>query len=196
MAAIGADEVKECGFAFQPADGFGEDDHAVGEIDFADGLAVVGEFEAALPALFDDVLALARVSRATVYTIGIYDESDADRNPGVLRKIAKATGGRPYSVKNPNQLPAIYIKETRLVSQSFVHDKPFRPVVVNHTWLTATVTAFAQSVYEEGAFERLPILADALEEAGCTNLDILGHCRQPGEHVRGCWAVDLLLGKL
>ena len=39
------------------------------------------------------------------------------------------------------------------------------------------------------------ILADALEEAGCHDLDILAHCRQPGEHVRGCWVVDLLLGK-
>ena len=44
-------------------------------------------------------------------------------------------------------------------------------------------------------FEDLPILADALEEAGCANQDLLAHCRHSGEHVRGCWAVDLLLGK-
>jgi hypothetical protein len=43
--------------------------------------------------------------------------------------------------------------------------------------------------------ERLPILADALEDAGCDNGDILSHCRSPGPHVRGCWAVDLILGK-
>jgi hypothetical protein len=42
---------------------------------------------------------------------------------------------------------------------------------------------------------RLAVLADALEEAGCIDADILNHCRQPGEHVRGCWVVDLLLGK-
>ena len=41
----------------------------------------------------------------------------------------------------------------------------------------------------------MPILADALEDAGCTNQDILNHCRGGGEHVRGCWVVDLLLGK-
>jgi hypothetical protein len=41
----------------------------------------------------------------------------------------------------------------------------------------------------------MPILADALEEAGCTNSDILDHCRQSGEHVRGCWVIDALLGK-
>jgi len=62
-------------------------------------------------------------------------------------------------------------------------------------WLTSTVTSLAQSIYQERAFDRLPILADALEDSGCTNPDILNHCRQPGEHVRGCWVVDLLLGK-
>jgi hypothetical protein len=50
-------------------------------------------------------------------------------------------------------------------------------------------------IYDERAFNRMPILADALEEAGCTNKDILDHCRSGGEHVRGCWAVDLILGK-
>ena len=53
----------------------------------------------------------------------------------------------------------------------------------------------ARAIYEERAFERLPLLADALEDTGCTNEDILSHCHQPGEHVRGCWVVDLLLGK-
>ncbi len=63
------------------------------------------------------------------------------------------------------------------------------------TWLTANVQAVAQAIYDERAFDRLPILADALEDAGCDNADILNHCRQPGEHVRGCWAVDLVLQK-
>jgi hypothetical protein len=57
------------------------------------------------------------------------------------------------------------------------------------------VVKLAESIYDERAFDRMPILADALEEAGCANADILAHCRQPGEHVRDCWAVDLLLGK-
>jgi hypothetical protein len=57
------------------------------------------------------------------------------------------------------------------------------------------VTALAKAIYGERAFDRLPILADALEEAGCTNAELLGHCRQPGVHVRGCWVVDLVLGK-
>jgi hypothetical protein len=53
----------------------------------------------------------------------------------------------------------------------------------------------AESIYEGRAFDRLPILADALEEAGCTDAYLLAHLRGPGPHVRGCWAVDLVLGK-
>ena len=57
------------------------------------------------------------------------------------------------------------------------------------------MTSLANLIYDERAFDRLPILADALEDAGCDDADILRHCREPGEHVRGCWVVDLLLGK-
>jgi hypothetical protein len=79
-----------------------------------------------------------------------------------------------------------------------VFGNPFRPVPVERSWLSwreGTVVKLAEAIYDEWAFERLPILADALEDAGCDNADILAHCRQPGEHVRGCWVVDLLLGK-
>jgi hypothetical protein len=76
-----------------------------------------------------------------------------------------------------------------------IFGNPFRPVVADPAWLTSTVVAIATSLYQDRAFDRLPILADALEEAGCTNADLLLHCRQPGDHVRGCWAVDLVLGK-
>jgi len=76
-----------------------------------------------------------------------------------------------------------------------VFGNPFRPATVDPTWRTATVTSLAQAIYTERAFDRLPILADALEDAGCTDADILNHCRQPGEHARGCWVVDLVLGK-
>ncbi len=72
---------------------------------------------------------------------------------------------------------------------------PFRPVTANPLWLTPVVVGFAQAIYDDRAFDRLPILADALEEAGCDNADILDHCRGSGPHVRGCWVVDLLLGK-
>jgi hypothetical protein len=82
---------------------------------------------------------------------------------------------------------------------------PFRPVTISPavlTWNDAVVVRLAQAAYEErqlstGTLDdsRLAVLADALEEAGCTSEEILSHLRGPGPHVRGCWAVDLCLGK-
>jgi hypothetical protein len=79
---------------------------------------------------------------------------------------------------------------------------PFRPITINPAWQTPTVTSLARAAYEERSLPsgeldpaRLAVLADALEEAGCTNPDILDHLRGPGPHVRGCWLVDHLLGK-
>jgi hypothetical protein len=72
---------------------------------------------------------------------------------------------------------------------------PFRRVTLDPSWRTSTVLALAESIYADRAFDRLPILADALQDAGCENADLLDHCRGPGPHVRGCWAVDLVLGK-
>jgi hypothetical protein len=63
------------------------------------------------------------------------------------------------------------------------------------TWKDCTIPQMARAIYDERAFDRLPILSDALEEAGCTNQDVLGHLRGPGPHCRGCWPLDLLLGK-
>jgi hypothetical protein len=62
-------------------------------------------------------------------------------------------------------------------------------------WDGGTVVALARAVESEQTFERLPILADALEDAGCTDAAILDHCRGPGPHTQGCWVVDALLGK-
>jgi len=76
-----------------------------------------------------------------------------------------------------------------------VSGTPFRAHIFDPAWHTATVTSLAEAIYADRAFDRLPILADALEDAGCTNRDILDHCRQPGEHTRGCWVVDLALTK-
>ena len=68
-------------------------------------------------------------------------------------------------------------------------------MTVDPAWLTSTVVALARSIYDERAFDRLPILADALQDAGCDSDDVLAHLRDPQEHVRGCWALDLVLGK-
>jgi hypothetical protein len=77
-----------------------------------------------------------------------------------------------------------------------VFGNPFRPVPApDPTWLTwrdGAVRKLAVAIYDDRRFENLPILADALEEAGCDDADILTHCRSGGEHARGCWVVDLL----
>ncbi|WP_020475635.1 hypothetical protein [Zavarzinella formosa] len=76
-----------------------------------------------------------------------------------------------------------------------IFGNPFRPIIIKPSWLTPDVLGLAEGIYDEKAFARLPILADALEDAGCDNEDILSHCRDGGPHVRGCWVVDLVLGK-
>lgn len=79
---------------------------------------------------------------------------------------------------------------------------PFQPVTINPDWITPTVLSLAQAAYEERSLPsgtldntRLAILSDGLEDNGCDNADILNHLRQPVEHYRGCWAVDMVLGK-
>lgn len=62
-------------------------------------------------------------------------------------------------------------------------------------WCTSTVAAIARGIYESRDFSPMPLLADALQDAGCENDDILNHCRSAGPHARGCWVIDLILGK-
>lgn len=84
-------------------------------------------------------------------------------------------------------------EQTALVHCLF--GNPFRPPPVCAAWLTREVRALADGVYAEHAFDRMPLLADALEASGCTNAEMIEHCRSGREHARGCWVVDLLLGK-
>ena len=72
---------------------------------------------------------------------------------------------------------------------------PFRPVTFPPSWRTDTAVVLAQQMYDTREFSAMPILADALQDAGCDSADILDHCRGQGPHVRGCWVVDLVLGK-
>lgn len=76
-----------------------------------------------------------------------------------------------------------------------IFGNPFRPVTADPTWLSSTVVALARGMYDSRDFAAMPILADALQDAGCDNNDILDHCRGTGPHVRGCWVVDTVLGK-
>jgi hypothetical protein len=78
----------------------------------------------------------------------------------------------------------------------------FRPVSLDSAWRTPAVLSLSEAAYEERTLpagtldpDRLAVLADALEDAGCTDEQILVHLREPSPHVRGCWVVDAILGK-
>jgi hypothetical protein len=79
-----------------------------------------------------------------------------------------------------------------------IFGNPFQSARIDPTWLTwhdGLPVSMARRMYDGRDFTDMPVLADALEEAGCQDQDILGHCRSGGKHVRGCWVIDLLLGK-
>jgi len=76
-----------------------------------------------------------------------------------------------------------------------VFGNPFRPVAFDPSWRTEAVVGLARGIDEANDFGALPVLADALEDAGCADAGLLAHCRGPGPHARGCHVVDHVLGK-
>lgn len=106
--------------------------------------------------------------------------------PPVERMAAAETARQTEATSQCDLLRCIF-------GNSFRPPTPLPPDVL--AWNNATVFRLAQRIYDERAFDRLPMLADTLEEGGCHEADILCHCRSEKPHVRGCWAVDLILGK-
>jgi hypothetical protein len=85
-------------------------------------------------------------------------------------------------------------EQVRLAHDIF--GNPFRPVAFDPAWRSSAAAGIAQKMYDAREFGAMPILADALQDAGCEDAAILGHCRDPQQaHVLGCWVVDLVLGK-
>ena len=111
----------------------------------------------------------------------LYPNSDGDDAMSVL-------GGR-----RDGACPSEAREQCRLLRDIF--GNPFRPVAFDPVWRSEHTVGLAAKMYEDREFAAMPILADALLEAGCENSDLLTHCREPGVHVRGCWVVDLILGK-
>jgi hypothetical protein len=108
--------------------------------------------------------------------------------------VAGANEGRtawPVAIEANQAAQAALLRD--IVGNPFGMAPSLAPAVL--AWNNGTVGKLAAAIYEERAFDRLPVLADALEDAGCTDTAVLAHCRSGGEHVRGCWVVDLVLGK-
>jgi hypothetical protein len=102
----------------------------------------------------------------------------------------------PYEAYQQVMGPAkAAIRAAQMAILRDIFGNPFRPVTFAPEWRTDTARALAQQMYESRDFSAMPILADALQDAGCDSADILNHCRGPGLHVRGCWCIDAVLGK-
>jgi hypothetical protein len=117
------------------------------------------------------------------------DPDDAIATTVMIQFVSAARGRLgPYDLPIHN-----WSDQPRLLRDIF--GNPFRPVQFDSRWRTSNVVDLTRTINEERTFERLPILADALMDAGCADEQILKHCRSKGPHLRGCWAVDLILGK-
>ena len=151
---------------------------------------------AGLPAMNHVRRAAAAIS-AALHTA----DKEAYKAARLASGCALCSVGGMWCIAVPN--PAWDAHEKR--QTDLLHDlfgNPFRPLSVSAGWQTPQVVALARAAYDQrdlpaGALNasRLAVLADALEEAGCTDPDLLNHLRGPGPHYRGCWAIDLLLGK-
>jgi hypothetical protein len=102
---------------------------------------------------------------------------------------AVSIGSNGYEPRKPSERAA----QVLLLRDIF--GNPFRPVSFDPAWRTDTAVSLARQMYDSRKFGAMPILADALQDAGCENEDVLGHLRGDGPHVRGCWVVDLVLDK-
>ncbi len=107
-------------------------------------------------------------------------------------RVAEATAwvkvGTPEAISEPEErAQCVLVRE--------IFGNPFRPVTFATEWRTEAAVGIAAKMYDARDFGNMPVLADALQDAGCDHADILSHCRGDGPHVRGCWVVDLVLGK-
>jgi hypothetical protein len=164
---------------------------------FADGVATVRELEeardAAQAAVRDASLA---ASWAAVHAASCGVAQAASRN-ALWEALWAASQAAAQAALRDASLAATgaAIRAAHCGLLRCVFGNPFRQVAVDPGWLTPTVVRLARGIYEGREFDCLPILGDALEDAGCTDEMLLGHCRSAGPHARGCWVVDLLLGR-
>jgi hypothetical protein len=137
-----------------------------------------------------------------------YDALTRSSNPDLARiatlRNTPQTRPRPHHWSRDEELVAQLPEFVSALAQEQANQanvlrdifgNPFRPATIFPEWRASTVHALAQQMYDSRDFSAMPILADALQDAGCDSEDVLNHCRVPGPHVRGCWVVDLVLGK-
>jgi hypothetical protein len=153
---------------------------------YADGLASQVELSAAADQIFQLMRSPSSWS-AQMAAFHVAANRYKDASSWTRMVVQKAIDGGQIGFQNEGHFQVGILKD--------IFGNPFRRVNFNLSWRSPTSLALATGIYLEKAFDRLPILADSLLDAGCENDDILNHFRQPGEHCRGCWALDLVLGK-
>jgi hypothetical protein len=155
----------------------------------ADGLAAPAELVAAE--------AEAWAARTAARQTGILDVGDAAM--AVWCIIANQVGvnvSAPDAVRHAESAAGGPARAAQLALARCILGNPFRPVTVVMDWVAwedGLIPHLARALYEERRFADLPVLADALEDAGCTSEELLSHLRGPQPHCLGCWALDLLL---
>jgi hypothetical protein len=157
---------------------------------FADGLAGPTELAEARQAVSQAIRRSAVLGRSDTASWAVLHTAGEVRSWNTWVSIAADAIGSPRARDAERQEQAVLLRD--------ILGNPFRPATDDRAWLNWTagaVVPVAQAIYDEQRFGDLPILADALEEAGCTDPEILAHCRGPGPHARGCWVVDGILGK-
>lgn len=177
---------------------------------FADGLILSDELEEARRLAIAEMGAEPYGTKAYHAASAAMATTRTDWSPAVLAGHAAfgayASGERTVigearrsrAVRERQKSAKAGIRRDKATEAGLLRDifgNPFRLTSFDPVWLTPTVRALANGIYQDHAFDRLPILADALEEAGCNDAEILGHLRSLGPHVRGCWPLDLLLAK-
>jgi hypothetical protein len=169
----------------------------------ADGLAPAAELEQAAAAARDAERA-ALGKGATGYNAAfavcraLAGDAKGAAGYAVYAAANDAAGGHKYGTPAWAATYGAAYKAEQQAQRGLLDElagDPSRPAGAEPAWLTPAAVKVAGAVYAEQSFDRLPALADALEEAGCTDGELLAHLHSPGPHVRGCWAVDLLLGK-
>lgn len=156
----------------------------------------------------DDDATFAELRAAREAALGVPKVTERNTPPGDSANAAKAAG---YAASFPDyeavmgtvlaveQCGGLGVSEVRpwlcdLIREVF--GNPFRPVVLDPDWLLWNdhlPQRLGRELYDERRFDELPVLADALEDAGCDHRELLDHLRRPGGHVRGCWALDAVL---
>jgi hypothetical protein len=157
----------------------------------ADGLATPEEVEAARQRCLDRTEYIWPAIRAAVATTEPQPRTAVKQ---VMFDVccAVASHGQGY----PERWTAEGTAHAEVVREIF--GNPFRPLRIDPAWRAwndGTVVRIARAIYDERAFDRMPVLADALEDAGCDDPAVLSHCRGPGPHYRGCFLLDALLEK-